>query len=73
MADEAKMPAKIRLCDTMGFGVPYPGVAMPRSVAGIIYGLKQYAGVPSEMLEWHGHMASTRLLSMRHTAFGSPQ
>jgi isopropylmalate/homocitrate/citramalate synthase len=55
MADEAGMPAKIRLCDTMGFGVPYPGVAMPRSVAGIIYGLKQYAGVPSEMLEWHGH------------------
>jgi 2-isopropylmalate synthase len=28
---------------------------MPRSVAGVIYGLKQYAGVPSEMLEWHGH------------------
>jgi isopropylmalate/homocitrate/citramalate synthase len=28
---------------------------MPRSVAGIIYGLRQYAGVPSEMLEWHGH------------------
>ena len=55
MSKEAGMPAKIRLCDTMGYGVPYPGAAMPRSVAGIIYGLKQYAGVPSEMLEWHGH------------------
>ena len=22
---------------------------------GIIYGLKHYAGVPSDMLEWHGH------------------
>ncbi len=55
MAEDAGMPAKIRLCDTMGYGVPYTGAAMPRSVAGIIYGLKQYAGVPSEHLEWHGH------------------
>lgn len=52
---QAGIPAKIRLCDTMGYGVPYPGVAMPRSVSGIIYGLQQYAGVPSNMLEWHGH------------------
>lgn len=28
---------------------------MPRSVPGIIYGLQHYAGVPSEMIEWHGH------------------
>ena len=55
LAEQAGMPAKIRLCDTMGYGVPYPGVAMPRSVSGIIYGLQQYAGVPSSMLEWHGH------------------
>ena len=55
LAREGGMHAKIRLCDTMGDGVPYPGATMPRSVAGIIYGLKQYAGVPSEDLEWHGH------------------
>ena len=55
LAREGGMHAKIRLCDTMGYGVPYPGATMPRSVAGIIYGLKQYAGVPSEDLEWHGH------------------
>jgi len=39
----------------MGFGIPYAGVAMPRSVGGIIYGLQHYSDVPSEMLEWHGH------------------
>ena len=55
MAEQAGMPAKIRLCDTMGYGVPYSGVALPRSVPGIIYGLHNYAGVPSECLEWHGH------------------
>ena len=29
---EAKIPIKIRACDTLGLGVPFPGVAMPRSV-----------------------------------------
>ena len=55
VAREAKMPLKIRMCDTLGYGVSYPGVALPRSVPGIVYGLRHYAGVPSEMLEWHGH------------------
>lgn len=55
MSQESGVPIKIRACDTMGFGVPYPGAAMPRSVSGIIYGLQHYSGVPSEMLEWHGH------------------
>jgi len=35
--------------------VPYTEAAMPRSVAGIIYGLQHYSDVPSEHLEWHGH------------------
>ena len=55
LAEESKSPIKIRICDTMGLGVPYPGAAMPRSVPGLIYGLQYYAGVPSEWLEWHGH------------------
>ena len=52
---EANIPVKIRMCDTMGYGVPYSGVALPRSVPGIVYGLHHYADVPSDMLEWHGH------------------
>jgi len=55
LAEEARVPIKIRACDTMGFGVSYPGVALPRSVPGIAYGLHHYAGLPSELLEWHGH------------------
>ena len=55
LAEQAGMSAKIRACDTLGYGIPYPGASMPRSVPGIIYGLQQYAGVPSEMIEWHGH------------------
>ena len=55
LSREANIPVKIRMCDTMGYGVSYPGVALPRSVPGIVYGLHHYADVPSEMLEWHGH------------------
>ncbi len=55
LSEEAGIPVKIRMCDTMGYGVPYPGVALPRSVPGIVYGLHHYAKVPSELLEWHGH------------------
>ncbi len=55
MSKEANIPVRIRMCDTMGYGVPYPGVALPRSVPGIVYGLYHYAEVESEYLEWHGH------------------
>ena len=55
LSKESGVPIKIRACDTMGYGVPYPGAALPRSVSGIIYGLQHYSDVPSEMIEWHGH------------------
>lgn len=55
ISEDAGIPVKIRACDTMGYGVPYSEVALPRSVPGIIYGLQHYTGVPSELLEWHGH------------------
>jgi isopropylmalate/homocitrate/citramalate synthase len=55
LAEEAKRPVKIRLCDTMGYGVTYPGAALPRSVPKIIRAMIDEAGVPPECLEWHGH------------------
>jgi isopropylmalate/homocitrate/citramalate synthase len=55
LSKAAKVPIKIRACDTLGFGVAYPGASLPRNVNGIMYGLTHHAGVPSEWLEWHGH------------------
>ena len=55
LMQESGIPIKIRACDTMGYGVPYAGASMPRSVPGIVYGLRNYGGFPSELLEWHGH------------------
>ncbi len=50
-----ELSVKIRICDTMGFGISYPGVELPRSIPKMIYKLNQELGVPSERLEWHGH------------------
>ncbi|MDO8685055.1 MAG: 2-isopropylmalate synthase [Clostridiales bacterium] len=55
LSEESGIGIKIRACDTLGYGVPYPGAALPRSVPGIIYGLRHHAGFPSELVEWHGH------------------
>jgi len=46
---------KIRLCDTMGYGISYPGVALPRSVPKLVYAMVHEAGCPPSRLEWHGH------------------
>jgi isopropylmalate/homocitrate/citramalate synthase len=52
---DENLKVKIRLCDTMGFGIPYPGVSIPRSVPKMVLSMIHMAGVPSERLEWHGH------------------
>jgi isopropylmalate/homocitrate/citramalate synthase len=55
LSASAKVPIKIRACDTMGYGFPFPGTALPRGVPEIFYALIHDGGVPSEQLEWHGH------------------
>ena len=69
MSRQAGIPVRIRACDTMGYGVPYPEVALPRSVPGIIYGLQHYSDVPSEMLEWHGHNDFYKAVANASTAW----
>lgn len=55
LSEEARLPVKIRLCDTLGVGITYPGSALPRSIGKIIRAMIDDAGVPSDCLEWHGH------------------
>lgn len=55
LSEESKMPIKIRLCDTMGYGVTYPGAALPRAIDKLVRSMVDDAGVPPEELEWHGH------------------
>lgn len=55
LSEKYKIQVKIRACDTLGLGVGYPQADMPRSIPGIISGIRKYCSVPSEALEWHGH------------------
>jgi isopropylmalate/homocitrate/citramalate synthase len=54
LSQQYNSPVKMRLCDTLGFAVPYPNATLPRSLPKLIAGLRAI-GVPSEWLEWHGH------------------
>ncbi len=69
LSREAKIPVRIRACDTMGYGVPYTEVSPPRSVAGLIYGLQHFSDVKSEMLEWHGHNDFYKAVANASTAW----
>ena len=55
LRQESGIDIKLRLCDTMGYGVPYPGAALPRSVPKLVRAMIDDAGVPGHLLEWHGH------------------
>ncbi|HOK95243.1 MAG TPA: hypothetical protein PK052_01860 [Anaerohalosphaeraceae bacterium] len=54
LSRQYNVPVKMRLCDTLGFALPYPNSTLPRSLPKLIAGLRRI-GVPAEWLEWHGH------------------
>lgn len=55
MSNSSGLPVKIRLCDTMGYAVPYPGASLPRCTAKLVRAFTDDAVVPGHCLEWHGH------------------
>jgi isopropylmalate/homocitrate/citramalate synthase len=69
LSQDAGIPIKIRLCDTMGYGVTYPGAALPRSVQRLAHAMIHDAGVPSSHLEWHGHNDFYKVLTNASTAW----
>ncbi len=69
IAQEARVPIKIRMCDTLGYGITYPGASLPRSVQGIVYGLRNLSGFSSEQLEWHGHNDFYKVVTNSATAW----
>ena len=52
---KAGVAVKFRLCDTMGFGLPWPEAALPRGVPRLVRFFTKSLGVAPEQLEWHGH------------------
>jgi citrate (Re)-synthase len=51
----AGVAVKFRLCDTMGFGLPWPEASLPRGVPRLVQFFTHTLGVAPEQLEWHGH------------------
>ena len=63
MCRNSEVKVKIRLCDTMGYGVPFPNAALPRGVPAIIQAILDNTDVTSDRLEWHGHNDFHKVLS----------
>jgi isopropylmalate/homocitrate/citramalate synthase len=68
LSEQYNKPVKIRLCDTLGFGIPWVQASLPRSVPKLVHGLRK-VGVPSEQLEWHGHNDFHKVLVNATTAW----
>src|SRR5664280_2450096 len=69
LREESGIDIKIRLCDTMGYGITYPGAALPRSVDKLVRAFIEEADVPSHLLEWHGHNDFHRAMTNATTAW----
>lgn len=69
LSDESGVPIKIRLCDTLGYGVPCPEVALPRSVPKLLHTIIHETGFPGERMEWHGHNDFHKALINASTAW----
>ncbi len=69
LREESGIPIKIRLCDTMGYGVTYPGAALPRSVPKLVRALIEDGACPGKLMEWHGHNDFYKVLINATTAW----
>ncbi|MBR2968591.1 MAG: 2-isopropylmalate synthase [Clostridia bacterium] len=68
LSQKTGVSVKYRICDTLGFGVPYQGASLPRSVIGIATALRS-CGVHSERMEWHGHNDFYKAVANASTAW----
>ncbi|MFP3870572.1 MAG: cache domain-containing protein [Syntrophobacteria bacterium] len=69
LREQSGIDIKIRMCDTLGYGVTYPGAALPRSVPRLVRAMIDDAGVPGHLLEWHGHNDFHKVLINATTAW----
>jgi citrate (Re)-synthase len=69
LREESGVGIKIRLCDTMGFGVPWAEATLPRSVPKLVSAFVNDLGYPGDLLEWHGHNDFHKVLVNPATAW----
>lgn len=69
LRQESNTPIKIRICDTLGYGVTYTGAALPRSVPKLVRALIEDGACPGKLMEWHGHNDFYKVLVNAATAW----
>jgi len=69
LREQSGIDLKIRLSDTLGLGLTYPGASLPRGVPALVRAFIQDAGVPGHLLEWHGHNDFHQALTNSATAW----
>lgn len=55
LSEKYRTPVKIKLPDTLGLGLPFPEVPLPRGIPAIIQAIRRATGIPQEYIEFHGH------------------
>lgn len=55
LSEKYRTPVKIKLPDTLGLGLPFPEVPLPRGIPAIIQAIRKTTNIPQEYIEFHGH------------------
>ena len=55
LCKDSPLKVKFRLCDTMGYGIPFPNAEIPRGVPAVLDTIFRETDSTSAQLEWHGH------------------
>jgi len=55
LSEKYDMPVKIKICDTLGIGLPYPEILPPRGIPQLIRVILEATDIPSEWMAFHGH------------------
>jgi isopropylmalate/homocitrate/citramalate synthase len=55
LSERYGVPIKLKLPDTLGLGLPFPEVPLPRGIPAIIQRIRRVTGIPQENIEFHGH------------------
>lgn len=55
LSEKYKVPVKIKLPDTLGLGMPFEDVPLPRSIPRLLRAIRSETGLEPELVEFHGH------------------
>ncbi|MEM0005547.1 MAG: 2-isopropylmalate synthase [Ignisphaera sp.] len=55
LGERYRVPIKIKLPDTLGLGLPFPEVPLPRGIPAIVQSIRRATNIPQEYIEFHGH------------------